>query len=42
MAKRGNNEGAIYKRSDGRWEAKVTVGFGIGKSQIIMNLLKNM
>jgi len=29
MAKRGNNEGAIYKRGDGRWEAKVTVGYSM-------------
>lgn len=29
MGKRGNNEGAIYKRKDGRWEAKVTVGYGL-------------
>ena len=27
MAKRGNNEGSIYKRKDGRWEAKVTVSY---------------
>ncbi len=27
MGKRGNNEGSIYKRGDGRWEAKVTVGY---------------
>ena len=25
MAKRGNNEGSIYKRGDGRWVAQVTV-----------------
>jgi len=27
MSRRGNNEGSIYKRSNGRWEAKVTVGY---------------
>jgi len=27
MAKRGNNEGSIYKRKDGRWEAKLTIGY---------------
>ena len=27
MRKRGNNEGSIYRRGDGRWEAKVTVGY---------------
>ena len=25
MAKRGNNEGTIYKRADGRWTAVVTI-----------------
>ncbi len=25
MARRGHNEGSIYKRADGRWEARVTV-----------------
>jgi integrase len=27
MGKRGNNEGSIYKRKDGRWEAKLTIGY---------------
>ena len=27
MGKRGNNEGAIYKRKDGRWEVKITTGY---------------
>ena len=26
MARRGNNEGSIYKMQDGRWRAAVTVG----------------
>src|SRR5258706_6377874 len=32
MAKRGQNEGTIYKRSDGRWEARVTLDLGKRKS----------
>ena len=28
MAKRGNNEGSIYKRTDGRWAAALTVTGG--------------
>ena len=28
MAKRGNNEGSIYKRKDGRWTGAVTIGGG--------------
>lgn len=31
MAKRGQNEGSIYKRDDGRWEAKVNLGYVDGK-----------
>lgn len=27
MGKRGNNEGSIYKRKDGRWEARIIVGY---------------
>jgi integrase len=27
MGKRGNNEGSIYKRKDGRWEAKSTIAY---------------
>jgi integrase len=32
MAKRGNNEGSIYHRSDGRWEAMLTLPDGKRKS----------
>lgn len=32
MSRRGNCEGSIYKRSDGRWEAKITVEGGKRKS----------
>ena len=28
MAKRGNNEGSIYKRADGRWAAALTLPGG--------------
>ncbi len=28
MAKRGNNEGTITKRADGRWEARITLPGG--------------
>jgi hypothetical protein len=28
MKRRGDHEGTIYQRADGRWEARVTVGFG--------------
>ena len=28
MSKRGNNEGTISKRKDGRWEARISVGGG--------------
>ena len=31
MAKRGNNEGSIYKRDDGRWVASVSLGREDGK-----------
>lgn len=31
MARRGHNEGSIYKRSDGRWVASLTLGDGSGK-----------
>jgi len=34
MAKRGNNEGSIYKRKDGRWEAKLTVGYDANEKPI--------
>ena len=27
MARRGRGEGSIYKRSDGRWEARVSIGY---------------
>ncbi len=30
--KRGNNEGTIYQRKDGRWEAALTIGLGKRKS----------
>jgi integrase len=32
MSKRGNSEGSIYKRADGRWTASVSVGYGRRKS----------
>lgn len=32
MARRGNNEGTIKKRSDGRWEARLTLDDGARKS----------
>src|SRR3989304_8684210 len=32
MAKRGNNEGSIYKRKDGRWTAAITLPAGARKS----------
>lgn len=31
MARRGNNEGSIYKRADGRWAAVVDLGWQDGK-----------
>src|SRR5262244_1117702 len=31
MTRRGHHEGSIYKRSDGRWAATVTVGYENGK-----------
>ncbi len=31
MGKRGHNEGSIYKRSDGRWAATLTLGYEGGK-----------
>jgi hypothetical protein len=31
MAKRGQNEGSIYKRKDGRWTAVVNLGYQNGK-----------
>ena len=30
MAKRGNNEGSIYKRADGRWAATIDLGWQDG------------
>ena len=30
--RRGNNEGTIYKRSDGRWEAAISLGNGDRRS----------
>ena len=34
MAKRGNNEGSIYKRKDRRWEAKLTIGYDADEKPI--------
>jgi len=34
MGKRGNNEGSIYKRKDGRWEAKLTIGYDTNEKPI--------
>ena len=31
MAKRGQNEGSIYKRRDGRWVATISLGYKAGK-----------
>lgn len=31
MAKRGNNEGSIFKRADGRWAASLQVGYENGQ-----------
>ncbi len=31
MAKRGQGEGTIYKRSDGRWAAAINLGYHGGK-----------
>ena len=31
MAKRGQNEGSIYRRQDGRWAAVVNLGYAGGK-----------
>ncbi len=31
MGKRGNNEGTISQRKDGRWEARVSLGYANGK-----------
>ena len=31
MAKRGQNEGSIYKRADGRWVGVVSLGYGNGR-----------
>ena len=31
MAKRGKNEGSIYKRADGRWAATINLGWRDGK-----------
>lgn len=32
MTRRGNNEGSIRHRSDGRWEARISVGDGQRRS----------
>jgi integrase len=34
MAKRGNNDGTIRQRKDGRWEARVTIGYNPNGAQI--------
>lgn len=31
MAKRGQNEGSVRLRADGRWEARINVGIVAGK-----------
>ena len=31
MAKRGQNEGSICKRKDGRWVGVISLGYGSGK-----------
>jgi integrase len=31
MGKRGQNEGSIYKRTDGRWVASISLGYRAGK-----------
>lgn len=31
MSRRGNNEGSIYKRKDGRWAATINFGWQDGK-----------
>ena len=33
MSKRGNNEGSIFQRKDGRWVGQITVGYKDGKRQ---------
>ncbi len=33
MSKRGNSEGSVYKRQDGRWTACITLGYSNGKRQ---------
>ena len=33
MAKRGQNEGSITKRKDGRWVARLTVGYEGGRQR---------
>jgi hypothetical protein len=32
MKRRGDHEGTIYQRADGRWEARVTMGVGARRS----------
>jgi hypothetical protein len=32
MAKRGNGQGAVYLRADGRWEAQIRLAGGLRKS----------
>jgi len=40
MAKRrANGEGSIYKRKDGRWEGRYTVGYREDGKQIFKNVL---
>jgi integrase len=33
MGKRGQNEGSIYKRADGRWAASISLGYRAGKQR---------
>jgi len=39
MAKRRANGGSIYKRKDGRWEGRYTVGYREDGKQIFKNVL---
>jgi hypothetical protein len=48
MSKRGNNEGSIYKRADGRWAAAVTLDssgkrktfYGSSRAEVAAKLAK--
>ena len=39
MGKRGQNEGTIRKRKDGRWEARAIIGRTIGWSEENLELI---